>query len=223
MTRTFALAVAATALLLSACAGSKVPTTQEIVDESRATVEALRLQPHVPTFSDMLSQAHAVAIFPNLYKGAFFFGAEGGNGVVLARDASGAWSYPAFYSLASGSFGLQMGGQRARAALIIRTPAALKALIENQAKLGADIGLSVATFGTGLEGATTTNVGADIIVFADAMGLYGGISLEGGALVRRGDFNQDFYGTISEPNDILTLRQRSNPKADALRAALGTR
>jgi lipid-binding SYLF domain-containing protein len=52
------------------------------------------------------------------------------------------------------------------------------------------------------------------------MGLYGGVSLEGSGLVRRNDFNQDYYGTPSESNDILFNRARSAAKADALRAAL---
>src|SRR3546814_15512541 len=97
----------------------------------------------------MLQAAHGVAIFPDLYKGAFILGAEGGNGVVLARDASGQWSYPAFYSIASGRIGLQIGGQKARTALILRTPAALKAFIENQGKIGADMGLAIAMMGAG--------------------------------------------------------------------------
>jgi len=210
----------AAALLLSGCAGSKVPTTQAIVDDSLATVQALKTQPHTPRFSDMLAQARGVAIFPNLYKGAFFLGAEGGNGVVLVRDAGGTWSYPAFYTIASGSFGFQFGGQKARTVLILRSDAAVKAVIENQAKLGADVGVAVATVGTGVEGATTTNIGADIVAFNDAVGLYGGISLEGAGLVRRNDFNQDYYGMPSEPNDILFNRTRSAVGADALRAAL---
>lgn len=220
MTRLLSAIVAVSALLLSACAGSKVPTTQAIVDESRATVEALKIQDHNPKFSDMLAQAKGVAIFPNLYKGAFFFGAEGGNGVVLVRDASGGWSYPAFYSIAAGSFGLQFGGQKARTVLIMRSDKAVKAVLDYQAKFGADVGIAVANVGTGLEGSTTTNVGADIIAFNDAMGLYGGVSLEGSGLVRRNDFNQDYYGQPSEYNEILFNRGRTAAKADDLRAAL---
>jgi lipid-binding SYLF domain-containing protein len=220
MTRFFSILVCASSLLLTACAGSKVPTTQAIVDESRETIESLKTQKHYPDFKNTLAQAKGVAIFPNLYKGAFFFGAEGGNGVVLTRDASGSWSYPAFYSIAAGSFGLQIGGQKARTVLIMRTDAAVKAVIDYQAKFGADVGVAIATVGAGFEGATTTNVGADIVAFNDAMGLYGGISLEGSGLVRRNDFNEDYYGQPSEYNDILVNRARSAAKADGLRAAL---
>ena len=46
-------------------------------------------------------------------RGALFLGGEGGNGILLARQKDGSWSYPAFYSLASISFGLQVGGQSA--------------------------------------------------------------------------------------------------------------
>jgi len=208
------------ALALAACTGPQVPPTQTIVDGAKETVEALKRQPFSPDFANMLKEAQGVAIFPGLYKAGFFVGAEGGNGVVLARDAQGTWGYPAFYTLASGSLGFQIGAQRARTVLIIRRAGAIQAIVEHQAKLGLDVGMAIAHMGAGLEGALTSNLGPDIIAFNDAMGLYGGVSLEGGALVRRTDYNRDYYGTPTEPGDVLFKQQRTNPGADALRAAL---
>jgi lipid-binding SYLF domain-containing protein len=219
MIRLFTI-VAAFAALAGCASQSPVPTTQAIVNDAKDTVEALKASPVLPEFATMLKEAKGVAIFPELYKGAFIFGAEGGHGVVLARDEQGEWSYPAFYSLASGSWGLQLGGQRARTVLLLRSPGAVQAIMEHQGKLGADLGLAVAAYGTGIEGATTTNLGPDIVAFNDAMGLYGGVSLEGSAIVRRNDFNQDYYAAPTEPKDVLVARQRSNPGADALRASL---
>jgi len=221
MIRAFRLVLTTIALtVMAACANPQVSTTQAIVDEAKDTVEALKKNPYSPTFSDTLKNARGIVIFPNLYKAGFWVGAEGGNGVMLARDEQGNWGYPAFYTLASGSFGFQIGAQRARSALIIMRQGAIQAIVEHQAKLGADIGLAVAHAGGGLEGSVTTNLGPDIVAFNDAMGLYGGVSLEGGAMVRRDDYNQEYYGTATEPGDIIFKRARTNAAGDALRASL---
>ncbi len=68
-----------------------------------------------------IKTAQAVMIFPSVLKGSFIIGAEGGNGVLLTKDANGEWSYPAFYTLGAGSIGLQAGFQDAEAVFVINT------------------------------------------------------------------------------------------------------
>jgi lipid-binding SYLF domain-containing protein len=94
--------------------------------------------------------------------------------------------------------------------------------MNNQGKFGADAGLTVGLIGYGVEGATTTNFGADVLVFAYSfVGLYGGISLEGSALVRRNDLNVGYYGEGATPQAILVDRTFTNPQAAGLKADLG--
>ena len=53
--------------------------------------------PDMKWFASHLKEAKGVYILPKLAKGAFIFGVEGGNGVVLARDEkTGTWSEPVF-------------------------------------------------------------------------------------------------------------------------------
>jgi lipid-binding SYLF domain-containing protein len=210
-------------VVLAACSSApKAPPTNALVDAARQTIKTFKARQDLPQFASHLKGAYGIAIFPAIYKAGFFVGAEGGNGVMLARGDDGKWGYPAFYVLASGSFGLQIGGQRAEMVLIMRSPGAVEAVIKHQGKLGADAGLAIAHIGTGVEGSVTTNLGADILAFADAKGLYGGISLEGSAMIRRKDYNDQYYGANSDatPTSILISRAHSNPQADALRRAL---
>ena len=93
-------------------------------------------------------------------------------------------------------------------------------MVENQGKFGAELGVTVGTTGAGVEGATTTNLGADIVVFSSGTGLFAGGSLEGSAFVRRNDFNAVFYGQGATPDGILFANRYANPKADGLRNAL---
>ncbi len=215
------LIVLALALNLAACAASTPADTAAILDKARWTVETFKQRNEAPMglFRDMLQDAAGAAIFPGVIKAGFVFGAEGGTGVLIARDESG-WGQPAFYTLGAGSFGFQAGGQITEMVLVIRNRGAVDSLIKHQGKIGADLEITVGTIGGGLEGAVTTNLGADIVVFAQSAGLYGGVSLEGAALIRRADLNEVHYGAGATPEGIILEGAYSNPKADGLRESL---
>ena len=68
----------------------------------------------------------------------FIFGGAGGNGTLLVRDNPGTWSYPAFYTVASGSVGLQAGAEVAEVILMIRSQRGADAMLSNSFKVGTD-------------------------------------------------------------------------------------
>ena len=193
----------------------------ELVDKARITVQRLGRDSDVgPNLRRFLAQAKAVLIFPTLIKGAFLLGGEGGSGLLMVRNEKGSWSYPAFYTMASVSFGFQIGGQTAEAMLLMRTEDALKAVLENQMKLGADASVAAGPKGAGIEGSTTSNVGPDILTFSTSQGFYAGASLEGAVIARRQDWNRAFYKAGATPHAIVIERVHANPAADELREAL---
>lgn len=204
-----------------AAASTEEVEATELVDKARISVQRLARDPDVgPSLRHFLADAKAVLIFPILIKGAFFVGGEGGSGVLMTRDETGSWSYPAFYTMASVSFGLQIGGQTAEAMLLLRTDGALKAMLKDQMKLGADASVAAGPKGAGIEGATTSNVGADVLSFWTSQGLFAGASLEGAVIARRQDWNRAFYRDGATPEAIVIERAHANPAADALREAL---
>jgi SH3 domain-containing YSC84-like protein 1 len=212
------------ALGLSACA-KNIPLKSEaeaLVDQARWTVEMFKERNDEPdqAFRAALKDASGIVIFPGAVKGAFIVGAEGGNGVLVARDDTGVWGYPAFYTLGAGSFGLQVGAQSSEIVLVLRTQKALQAIINNQGKLGGNIQMTMGQVGAGIEAATTTNVGADIVGFAHGAGVYAGASLEGAVLARRNDLNQAYYGKGATPQTIVFDQRFANPQADPLRLSL---
>lgn len=225
MTRTLSSIAAVVALLLlAACVQSNPPdvSAQSLVERSRWTIETFKNNPEAPAdvFRRELANAKGIVVFPQVLKGAFVIGAESGDGVLLTRDEDGNWGYPAFYSMGGGSFGLQAGAQASEVVLLLRTDRAVRALVHDQGTLGADLELTVGNLGAGLEGATTTNFGADIIGISQSSGIYGGLTLEGAALVRRGDFNTAYYGNGATPEAIVFENRYSNTHADSLRQAL---
>lgn len=194
----------------------------QIVGAAQATVAKFKTSQDKPMdeFRALLPRAQGVVVLPGMLKGGFIVAAEGGNGVLLAKDAAGRWGQPAFYFLAAGSVGLQAGGQATDVVLLVFSPQAVTSIIEHQGKLGADLGLVIGTVGAGVEASTTTNVGADVMAFSQGVGMFAGGSLEAAALIKRNDLNEAFYGQVVTPADIVLDGRAQNPAADNLRATL---
>jgi lipid-binding SYLF domain-containing protein len=161
-----------------------------------------------------------VLVCPRIFRAGFILGGEGGGCTLVARDAAGSWSSPAFYGMASGSVGLQIGVQDMQVMMLIMSDRGLGALMDSQFKIGADASIAFATIGAGVEGSTTSAAGADIIAFSRARGLFAGIALEGSLLTNRSEWNRAYYGQEASPRQIVVAMQAHNPGADPLRAAL---
>ena len=154
-------------------------------------------------------------IFPNLFKAGFGIGGEGGTGVLMVRGASG-WSPPAFYTLAAGSLGLQVGGQLSETIFTIMNEKALDAVLDNQMKLGGDVSAAAGPVGKGIGADTTTNFGADVYTFAKTSGLFGGVSFEGAGMLKKDSWNRAYYGEGASPYAIVIQRKFQNPNTTSL-------
>jgi SH3 domain-containing YSC84-like protein 1 len=193
---------------------------QSLVDRATLALQDLMTQGVTDDPRKLLQRARAVMICPRVFKAGFFFGGEGGDCVLLARAGNGTWSYPAFYGMGSGSFGLQIGIQDAQFIMMIMTEKGLRAILDSQIKLGADASLAIATIGAGIQGSTTSAFGADIVAFSQTRGLYGGISLEGSLMGQRSGWNRSYYGQEMGSHQIVVEMQGANPGADPLRDVL---
>jgi lipid-binding SYLF domain-containing protein len=192
------------------------PTT--ILANASATVTDLKRDPVFLNARSTLRNARAVLIVPRLIKGGFVFGAEGGEGVLVARTRHG-WSAPAFYTLGSASFGLQIGLEQAELVMFIMSDRALRGIEAGKIKLGAGAGITVVTLGASGEAATPVNLAGDIIVWSVAKGVYGGLTLNGSVIAPQDDTNAEVYRARVSASDIVAGRVRS-PAGARLRANL---
>jgi len=214
---------------VSGCASLTPPSDEQravnMLSAARTVFNELKTSPDKPMdeFRALWPRAQGVAIFPGLLKAGFILAAEGGNGVLVAKDKTGQWGQPAFYFLAAGSVGPQLGAQATDVVLLIFSQDAVASILEHQGKLGADLGLIIGTIGAGVEVSTTTNIGADVMAFSQGIGAFAGGSLEAAALIKRTDLNEAFYGRKVLPSDIVLRGVVKNPAADGLRAALNAR
>lgn len=194
----------------------------ELVTKARFTVERMTKDENVgPNVRKLIQRAKAVMVFPNVLKGAFFFGAEGGSGVLVAKDSKGNWGYPAFFTMGSASFGLQIGGQSQEIVLLIMSDRGLSSILHNEVKLGGDISAAAGPVGVGAEASTTTNFRADIYSFSINQGAFLGASVEGAVIHPRQSKNKAYYGSEKvTPEDIVLKGRYQNVQANQLRASL---
>lgn len=218
------LTLAALALLvpLASCAtGANAGNASQIlVDRSTIAIESMMGSSQGVQAQQFLHRARAVVVCPRIFRAGFFIGGEGGECVLASRASNGSWSDPAFYTMGSGSFGLQIGAQDAEVIMMLMNDTALNAFLNSQFKIGADAGLSVATLGAGVGGSTGTALGADIITFSKSRGLYGGISLSGSVFSNDSGLEQQYYGQPVGPRQIVMQMTVNNPGANPLRAML---
>jgi len=212
------LAIALAVLLANAPARAADQMT--VLNQAVVTVDKMKSDPTFGPSRQILRNARALLIVPQLIKGGFVFGAEGGDGVLLQRLGRG-WSAPAFYTLGSASFGLQIGLEEARFVMFIMSDRALRAIEQSKFTFGGEAGLTVITLGANAQGATSTNLTGDIIVWASSKGAYGGLTLQGSVLAPKNDANAQFYGRPLSVPQILVDEGR-NPATRPLRRDLAT-
>src|SRR5262249_10194786 len=106
--------------LISAVLAASVATISPALaesDQQQAVNEAATVIEHIRSGHEdlavqarsLMGRSRAVMVIPELVKGGFFFGAQGGSGVLVARAGAHDWTDPAFYSMGAASFGLQIG------------------------------------------------------------------------------------------------------------------
>ena len=221
MFRYLRITLAAVAALAIGLVAGPSAASEELVVQANRVLEDMKTEADFDAFRGSMKSAKGVLVIPTLLKAGFFFGVEGGNGVLLARNEAGEWSHPAFYTMGAASFGLQIGVQNAEVVFVILTEAGLNAVINSKVKLGLDGSVSVGTYGRGVEGSTTLGLGGDIVAFSKSVGAFAGVAFEGAVIQERAQFNRDYYGADAATAYAIVLdRAYANHQADALRQTL---
>jgi SH3 domain-containing YSC84-like protein 1 len=218
--RAFCAVAALGFMTATASAALAASDQQDLVEHARITLDDLHKDKEFGNGAQLLRRAKGVMIVPSLIKGGFFLGGEGGTGVLLTRGMNHEWSYPAFYTLASASFGLQIGGEEAELIVFALTEKGMQAFMKDQFKIGAQAGLAVVTLGSTAEADTTSALNADLVVWSSSSGAYAGLTLNGSVIKPRDSWNTAYYGHAVSPSGIVNRHSVRNPGADALRSTL---
>jgi len=203
-------------LAASAARPADVSKEQQLVDNARATWERFAASPVLSSeLRDWFRVSKGFFIVPRIIRGTAVFGVAGGRGVLLVRDEkTDEWSQPAFYTVRSLSFGVQVGGDVSEAVVVVRSQKGLEQFYGSQFKLGMNIGVAAGPTGgeIALGGLT-----ADLFVYTRAKGAFVGTALGGGRIAVAEKANHAYYGRPVKPTEILVTGNVSNPGAQGLR------
>jgi len=191
---------------------------QQLVDKAKLTVEAFISDPSVgPATRELKDEAKALFIVPQFLRGAFVFGGAGGSGVLFVRDEkTKQWSEPAFYTIGSASFGLQVGGDVSELVFVVRNQKGLEEFYRTDFKLGVDVSMAVGPVGGG---GSAKGITADLVTYARKRGVFAGVAVDGSVIAVSDDSNAAYYGKAVRPTDIIVKQTVSNPKSSDLRNA----
>ncbi len=220
MIRTLAVLVAVAVGWLGFSQSSEALSPQEeLIEESRLTVLRLVDGGDYPQLRTYIQNARGIMIIPELVRGGFVLGGEGGTGVMLLRQVDGSWGYPTFVSVASGSVGIQIGGQISEVVLTVMTDEGVNTMLSDEFTLGADLNAAAANYGVGIEGGTALDRNAEMYAFSYNSGLFVGGALEGTVLSNLEDWNQNYYapGATAE---AIRAGLYTNSHAEILRQTL---
>ena len=172
-----------------------------IADANTVVKEVLAI-PENGIPQEMLDNAAAVIVIPDLLKAGFVAGVKSGNGVMSAHTGSG-WTVPCFVKLAGGSIGWQAGVESTDLVLVFMSEKHVQKLLNGEFTLGADASVAVGPVGRQAGVATNENAKSAVYTYSRSKGVFAGISLDGSKISVDKESNERIYGAGSNPHNVM--------------------
>src|SRR2546425_12110306 len=177
-------------------AADRIQAAANVLDEIEAAPDQ-----GIP--EEILGSAECVAVVPSMLKGGFIVGGRYGRGIASCRTPKG-WSAPAFFTLAGGSFGLQIGGQAVDLVMLVMNEEGMRNLLSSKFQLGADASVAAGPVGRHAEGGTDWKMRAQVLTYSRARGVFAGVTLNGAVIKQDKDSTREFYGRMVPFKTSLT-------------------
>ena len=213
-------------LIVSLCslsfAADEPAKESKAVDRVQAAADVLNEIESAPDKGipqEVLGSAECVAVVPSMLKGGFIVGAKYGRGLASCRTPKG-WSAPAFFVVAGGSFGFQIGASETDLILLVMTDRGADKLMQSKFTLGAEASVAAGPVGRTATAQTDVQMHAEILSWSRSQGVFAGIALEGATLREDLDDNAALYGSKLENRDIVTDGRPAPASGAALIALL---
>lgn len=169
----------------------RVQAANEVLQEFQAIPEQA-----IPP--NLLNQAYAVAVLPNVIKGAFIVGGSFGKGLLMVRHSDGSWSNPAFIRLGNVGAGLQFGAQGADLVLVFKTQRGVDNIARGKWTLGGSASASAGPVGRTALAMTDGEFKSEIYTYARSRGAFIGFALDGGVITIDQEANTTWYGNPTD-------------------------
>jgi SH3 domain-containing YSC84-like protein 1 len=215
-------------LTLIVCLGSlaraaddeaKASKASERVQAAADVLNEIESAPDSGIPQEILSKAECVAVVPSMLKGGFIVAGKYGRGLASCRNPKG-WSAPAFFTIAGGSFGFQIGGQAVDLVMLIMNNDGMQRLLSSKVSLGADASVAAGPVGRHAEGNTDWKMRAQVLTYSRARGVFAGVSLNGAVMNQDKDSTREFYGHMVTFKALLTGEVEPPPAANSFLTTL---
>jgi lipid-binding SYLF domain-containing protein len=200
-------------------ADTKKEDATERLDNAANVMHEVMAAPDKGIPEEVLEHAKCIAVVPHMLKGGFIVGAEGGRGVATCRTATG-WSAPAFFTVAGGSWGLQIGLEGVDLVMVIQNDEGMEHLLNSKFKIGGDASAAAGPVGRHASADTDWKMNAEILTYSRAKGVFAGLTLNGAAVTTDGDTMRAVYGTDVTERAALTGKVEPPAAAHGFLAAV---
>lgn len=175
----------------------------KLADRAVQVLDKIQQSPDRGIPQDLLRDAKAVAVVPDLVKAGLIFGGRHGNGLISLRNEDGTWSPPLFIDVTGGSIGFQAGVSSTDVILVFRTQRGVDRIVNGKFTLGANAAVAAGPVGRDAHASTDAQLKAEIYSYSRARGLFAGVALDGTAITADYDDNEAIYGHGITPRRIL--------------------
>jgi lipid-binding SYLF domain-containing protein len=198
-------------LSVATLAQSQSKNAKRVADATSQAQKAAQVFTEIMNIPDqaipqkLLDKAEAIAVFPSVIKAGFIVGGRGGRGVI-SRRVKGGWSAPAFFNLAGGSFGLQIGASKTDFVLLFMNDEALGGLLKDKFEIGGEGSVAAGPVGRSASASTDVLLKAGIISYSRSKGLFAGLEIKGVVISADNDDNLAVYRM--KASEVLSRTQR---------------
>ncbi len=201
-------------LSVTTLAQSQSKNAKRLADATKEAQKAAQVFTEIMNVPDraipkkLLDKAEAIAVFPGVIKAGFIVGGRVGDGVI-SRRMKGGWSAPAFFNLAGGSVGLQIGASKTDFVLLFMNDEALGGLLKDKFEIGGEGSVAAGPVGRSASASTDVLLKAGIISYSRSKGLFAGLEIKGVVISADNDDNLAVYhmkaGEVLSPTQRWTM------------------
>ena len=219
MNKKLVVLTAVMGLTTIAWAETKKEDAIDRVENATKVVNEIMATPDKGIPQEVIDHAKCIAVVPHMIKGGFIVGANGGKGVATCRTDHG-WSAPAFFTIAGGSWGLQIGVEGVDLVMVIQNDKGMQQLLNSKFQLGGDASAAAGPVGRHASADTDWKMNAEILTYSRAKGVFAGLTLDGAVVKTDDDSMVAVYGPGVTERTALTGKVPPPPEAHAFLAAI---
>lgn len=197
------LAIAFALLTMTTLSAQAGEEENKRAENAVRVLKEIMMAPDKAIPKDLLQNAHAIAVIPDVIKAGLVVGGRHGDGLISVKTRDGTWSNPSFIGLTGGSIGFQAGVSSTDVVLVFRTQRGVDSIVHGKFTLGADASAAAGPVGRSATASTDAQLHAEIYSYSRARGLFAGASLDGSAITIDNDANQAVYGEGVTPRRIF--------------------